>query len=149
MQKYAAPSPGCPLSPSSVSSCCPLPGLILTSLPNLGLEPTLDRINRTPRPTALARNEENTVLLTKESIGRLAGLARNVLDEVATEDVLDLFLLEAAFDDEASGTIDGAGGTHFGEEELNDVLRLQAGVSMKNGARKENAPGDASFCRCR
>ena len=108
----------CISSPSSLSS------LILTPLPNLGLEPTLNRVNRPPRPAALARNKEDSVLLGEERVRRFAGLAGDVLDEVAPEDVFDLFLLEPAFDDEASGAVDGAGGTHFGEEELDDVLWL-------------------------
>ena len=43
---------------------------------------------------------------------------------VATEDVLDLLLLEPTLDDETAGTVDGAGGTHFREHVLDDMLRL-------------------------
>ena len=35
-----------------------------------------------------------------------------------------MFLLEAAFDDEAAGAVDGACCAHFGEEELDDVFWL-------------------------
>ena len=47
-----------------------------------------------------------------------------ILTHVPTEDVFDLFLLEAAFDDEAAGAVDGARCAHFGEEELDDVFWL-------------------------
>ena len=43
---------------------------------------------------------------------------------VTTQDVLDLFLLETTFDDEAADTVDASRCTHFGEHELNDVLGL-------------------------
>ena len=44
--------------------------------------------------------------------------------DIPTEDVLDLLLLEATLDDKTAGSIDGAGGTHFGEHVLDDMLWL-------------------------
>ena len=48
---------------------------------------------------------------------------RNPTD-VTTEDILDLLLLESAFDDQTARPIHRPGRTHFGEHELNNVLRL-------------------------
>ena len=101
-----------------------LPSLILTPLPNLRLKPTLNSINAPPTPTALTRHEENPILLCEQRIGGLARFAGDVFDHVSAEDVFDLFLLEAAFDDEAAGAVDGACCAHFGEEELDDVFWL-------------------------
>ena len=98
--------------------------LILTPLPNLRLKPTLDSINAPPTPTALTRHKENPILLCEQRIGGLARFAGDVFDHVSAEDVFDLFLLEAAFDDEAAGAVDGACCAHFGEEELDDVFWL-------------------------
>ena len=47
-----------------------------------------------------------------------------VLTDVPTEDMLDLLLLEATLDNETAGTVDRAGGTHFREHVLDDVLGL-------------------------
>ena len=47
-----------------------------------------------------------------------------VLTDVPTEDMLDLLLLEASLDNETAGTFDRAGGTHFREHVLDDVLGL-------------------------
>ena len=80
--------------------------LVFAPLADLRLETSLDRVDRTPGSAGLARDEEDTVLLGKESVGGLARLARNVLDEVAAKDVLDLLLLEAALDNEAARTVD-------------------------------------------
>ena len=38
--------------------------------------------------------------------------------------MLNLLLLETTLDDKASGAVDGAGGTHFREHVLDDVLGL-------------------------
>ena len=38
--------------------------------------------------------------------------------------MLDLLLLEATLNDKTAGTVDGAGGTHFREHVLDNVLRL-------------------------
>ncbi len=44
--------------------------------------------------------------------------------DVATQDVLDLLLLETTLDDKTSGAVDGAGRTHFRKHVLDDVLGL-------------------------
>ena len=44
--------------------------------------------------------------------------------DVSTKDMFDLFLLETTLDDEAPRAVDGAGGTHFREHVLDDVLGL-------------------------
>ena len=44
--------------------------------------------------------------------------------DVTTKNVFDLFLLEATFDDQTTGSVHRPGSTHFGEHELDDVLRL-------------------------
>ena len=43
---------------------------------------------------------------------------------VPTENVFDLLLLEATLDDKTTRTINGAGGTHFCEHVLDNMLRL-------------------------
>ena len=118
--------------------------LVFASPPNLRLETGLDRVDGPPGPARLAGHEKYTVFFREERIRRLACLASDVFDctggelmdrnketrvlekhtDVSTEDMLDLLLLETTFDDEAAGTIDGPGSTHFGEHVLNDVLRL-------------------------
>ena len=52
----------------------------------------------------------------------MGGIKRRT--DIPTEDVLDLLLLEATLDDKTAGSIDGAGGTHFGEHVLDDMLWL-------------------------
>ena len=110
--------------------------LILTPLPNLRLKPTLNSINAPPTPTALTRHKENPILLCEQRIGGLARFAGDVFDHVSAEDVFDLFLLEAAFDDEAAGAVDGARCAHFGEEELDDVFWLFVFFGGINGRGK-------------
>jgi hypothetical protein len=90
----------------------------------LGLETALDSVDRAAGAARLARHEEDAVLLREERVRALARLARDVLDDVPAEDVLDLLLLEAALDDEARGAVDGAGRAHLREHELDDVLGL-------------------------
>ena len=99
--------------------------LVLATPADLGLETAFDRVDRAARSTGLAGHEEDTILLRKQRVGRFTRLARDVLDDVASEDVLDLLLLEAALDDEAAGTVDAARCTHLGEEELDDVFGLR------------------------
>ena len=119
--------------------------LVFASLPNLRLETGLDRVDGPSRAARLARHEEYTVLLRKERVRRLARLAGDVLDcgrrcqpstrqcqwlewtgrtDVTTQNVLDLLLLETTLDDKAPRAVDGAGGTHFREHVLDDVLGL-------------------------
>ena len=57
----------------STSTC-----LVLASLPDLGLETALDRINRASGPARLARHEEDTILLREERVGRFACFASDV-----------------------------------------------------------------------
>lgn len=57
------------------SSC-----LVLASLPDLGLESTLDGINRPPGAAGLARHEEYTILLGQKSVRRFARFACHVFD---------------------------------------------------------------------
>jgi hypothetical protein len=52
-----------------------LTGLILTPLPDLCLEPTLDRINTPPATARLACHEEDTILLGEQCVWRLACFA--------------------------------------------------------------------------
>ena len=44
--------------------------------------------------------------------------------DVPTQNVFDLLLLEATFDDKTPRTVDGSGRTHFCEHVLDDMLRL-------------------------
>ena len=46
------------------------------------------------------------------------------LTDVSSQHVLDLLLLEFALDDETACAVDGSGGAHFSEEELDDVFGL-------------------------
>jgi hypothetical protein len=55
-------------------------------------------------------------------VGRTAGLAGDVFDDVSPENVLNLLLLETTLDNETAGTVDGTAGAQFGEQELGDVL---------------------------
>ena len=122
--------------------------LILTPLPNLCLKPTLNSINTPPTPTALTRHKENPILLCEQRIGGLARFTGDVFDHVSAEDVFDLFLLEAAFDDEAAGAVDGACCAHFGEEELDDVFWLffwRVGL-VERGKGEKGKKGDEPVC---
>jgi hypothetical protein len=55
-------------------------------------------------------------------VGRTAGLAGDVFDNVSPENVLDLLLLETTLNNKTAGTVDGTAGTQFSEQELGDVL---------------------------
>ena len=46
------------------------------------------------------------------------------LTDVSAQNVLDLLLLETTLDDKAPRAVDGAGGTHFREHVLDDMLWL-------------------------
>lgn len=94
------------------------------TLASLGLETRLDGRDGSCGTAGLALQEEQTVLLGENSIGRFAGLAGNVLDNVTTQDSLDLLLLETTLDDQALGSINGSRGSQLGKQELNNVLGL-------------------------
>lgn len=55
-------------------------------------------------------------------VGRTAGLAGDVFDDVSPQNVLDLLLLETTLDDKTARTVNGTAGTQFGKQELSDVL---------------------------
>jgi hypothetical protein len=110
------------------------------SLADLCRETGLNGLYRTPGSAAVASDEAKTVLTLGETIavlacaekrtnlenvlcvGRAAGLAGDVFDNVSPENVLDLLLLETTLDNKTAGTVDGTAGTQFGEQELGDVL---------------------------
>jgi hypothetical protein len=62
----------------------------------LSLETGLDSRDGAFAATTLAGDEPHSVLLCKESVGTLAGLACDIFVNVATDNVLQLLLLEAA-----------------------------------------------------
>lgn len=94
------------------------------TLASLGLETRLDGRDGSCGTAGLALQEEQTVLLGENSIGRFAGLAGNVLNNVTTQNSLDLLLLETTLDDQALGSINGSRSSQLGKQELNNVLRL-------------------------
>lgn len=65
-----------------------------------------------------------TTHFAEQGVWGLAGLAGDVFDNVPSQDVFDLFLLEPSLDDEPAGAVDRAGGAQLGKEELDDVLWL-------------------------
>ena len=54
--------------------------LVFASPADLGLETRLDGVDGPPGAAVLAGDEEDTVLLDEERVGRFARLARNVFD---------------------------------------------------------------------
>lgn len=88
------------------------------------MESALNRVDRPPAPTALTTHKKDPILLREERIGAFACLASHILDDVPPQHVLDLFLLETTLDDEAGRAVDGAGRTHFGEKEGDDMFGL-------------------------
>jgi hypothetical protein len=54
--------------------------LVLTSLPDLSLESTLDGVDTSSTSTRLAGHEEDTIFFCQECVGRFAGFARHVFD---------------------------------------------------------------------
>lgn len=97
--------------------------LHLPSLSDLGRETGLDGLDRTTRAARVASNEVKTVLsLGKICVGRSAGLAGDVLDNVRAQDVLDLLLLETTLDDQPPGAVGGTAGTQLGKEVGSDVF---------------------------
>jgi len=106
------------------------------SLADLGRETGLDGSDGTPGTAAVAGDEVQSVLtLVELGIGAAASLAGDVFDNVSTQNVLDLLLLEATLDDKTSATVDGTGSTQFGEQELGDVfvgsfMRLQISAML-------------------
>lgn len=90
--------------------------LHLSSLSNLGRETSLDRRHGSSRSARVAGDERETVLsLAQLGIGRSAGLARHVLDDVFSQHVLQLLGLETTLDDQPRTSVDGTAGTQLGE----------------------------------
>lgn len=97
--------------------------LHLLSLSDLGSETRLDGLDGTTGTARVTGNEVQTVLsLVELCVGGTAGLARDVLEDVFPENVLDLLLLETTLDDQSSATVDGTVCTQFGKQVLSDVL---------------------------
>jgi hypothetical protein len=97
--------------------------LLPPPLADLCRETSLDGRNGTPGSARIARDEVETVLaLVQIGIRGTAGFASDVFHDVATEDVLNLLLLETTLDDQAAGSVNGTRGTQLSEQELGDVL---------------------------
>jgi hypothetical protein len=95
----------------------------LLSLADLGRETSLDGRDGSSRATVVASDEVQTVFsLIQLGVGRLAGLASDILDDVFSDHVLDLLLLEATLDDQSPATVDGTVGTQLSEEVSRHVL---------------------------
>ena len=62
--------------------------------------------------------------ILRDSLGvwRTACLARNVFDNVPPQDVLNLLLLEATLDDQASAAVDGTARTQLSKQVSGNVL---------------------------
>lgn len=79
------------------------------SAADLGTETGLDGGDGTTGSAGVASNEIETVLsLVELGVGAAAGLACDVLDNIATQNRLDTLLLESSLDDQATGTVDTA-----------------------------------------
>ena len=89
-----------------------------------GLESGLDGLHRAAGVAGHALEEEQPALLLQDGVGGAAGVAGDVLLDVAAEDVLDVLLLEAALDDQLVAAVERAHRAQLGEEEGEQVLRL-------------------------
>lgn len=95
----------------------------LPSLADLGRKTSLDGCDGPTGSARVAGDERQTVLsLAQLRVGRLAGLARDVFDDVLAQHYLQLLGLEATLDDQLPATSDRAAGTQLGEQERGDVL---------------------------
>lgn len=76
---------------------------LITQKPPLGslsLEPGLDSTHTPLAPTILTNNKPHSVLLRQQCVRTLTSLACNILMNIASHDVLQLFLLEPTFENE-------------------------------------------------
>ena len=100
--------------------------LLSLSAPNLCLETGLDTGDRSGGATSLTAQEVQSVrrLPLQLRVDRFTGSTSDVLQNVSSDHGLDLVRLELTLQDQSLFTIDGAGGTQFSEQELNQVLRI-------------------------
>lgn len=93
------------------------------SATNLSTETGLDGGDRPTRTAGVAGNEVETVFaLVEFGVGAAAGFACNIFNDISSQDVLNLLLLETTLNDQTPATVDTAAGTQFGEQELHDVV---------------------------
>ncbi len=71
-----------------------------------------------------ALQEKEPGLLGEDRVGRPTGVTRHILLDVATQDVLDMLLLEATLDDQLIAAVDGTHSTQLGRQKGEKVLGL-------------------------
>jgi hypothetical protein len=88
--------------------------LLPLSLANLCRVTSLDSSDRSPRLARIAADEIQPILsLAQFRVRRSACFASHVFPNVAPQDILNLFLLEPALDDQSSRAIDRSARTQF------------------------------------
>ena len=92
-------------------------------LPDLRGETRLNRRHTPPTPTAVARDKIQPVLaFTQLRVRTPARLARDILDNIPSQHILDLLLLEAALNHKSFTPVDGTRCAELREQKLRDVL---------------------------
>lgn len=92
---------------------CTLTSLVLAPFPHLRLKSALDSVDTTSTTTRLTCYKEYPIFFREKRVWRLARFTGDVLDNIPSEYIFNLLLLETTLDHQPAGTVNTSCGSHF------------------------------------